>query len=74
MNLDVLFEDNHCLAVNKPAGLLSQGDASGDPSLVDLATLYLKTRYKKPGNVYVGLLHRLDRPTSGQSFIRTGKT
>jgi 23S rRNA pseudouridine1911/1915/1917 synthase len=65
MNLDVLFEDNHCLAVNKPAGLLSQGDASGDPSLVDLATLYLKTRYKKPGNVYVGLLHRLDRPTSG---------
>ena len=65
MNLDVLFEDNHCLAVNKPAGLLSQGDASGDPSLVDLATLYLKTRYPKPGNVYVGLLHRLDRPTSG---------
>jgi 23S rRNA pseudouridine1911/1915/1917 synthase len=65
MNLDVLFEDNHCLAVNKPAGLLSQGDASGDPSLVDLATLYLKTRYNKPGNVYVGLLHRLDRPTSG---------
>ncbi len=65
MNLDVLFEDNHCLAVNKPAGLLSQGDASGDPSLVDLATLYLRTRYAKPGNVYVGLLHRLDRPTSG---------
>ncbi len=65
MNLDVLFEDNHCLAVNKPAGLLSQGDASGDPSLVDLATSYLRTRYKKPGNVYVGLLHRVDRPTSG---------
>jgi 23S rRNA pseudouridine1911/1915/1917 synthase len=65
MNLEVLFEDNHCLAVNKPAGLLSQGDATGDPSLVDMATLYLKTRYKKPGNVYVGLLHRLDRPTSG---------
>ena len=65
MNLDVLFEDNHCLAVNKPAGLLSQGDASGDPSLVDLATHYLKSRYKKPGNVYLGLLHRLDRPTSG---------
>ena len=69
MNLDVLFEDNHCLAVNKPAGLLSQGDASGDPSLVDLATLYLKTRYKKPGNVYVGLLHRLDRPTSGAVLL-----
>ena len=65
MNLDVLFEDNHCLVVNKPAGLLSQGDASGDPSLVDLATHYLKCRYHKPGNVYLGLLHRLDRPTSG---------
>jgi 23S rRNA pseudouridine1911/1915/1917 synthase len=65
MNLEVLYEDNHCLAVNKPAGLLSQGDRSGEPSLVDLATLYLKKRYAKPGNVYVGLLHRLDRPTSG---------
>jgi 23S rRNA pseudouridine1911/1915/1917 synthase len=65
MNLEVLFEDNHCLAVNKPAGLPSQGDASGDPSLVDLAMLYLKARYHKPGNVYVGLVHRLDRPTSG---------
>jgi len=65
MNLDVLFEDNHCLAVNKPAGLLSQGDESGEPSLVDAVTAYLKTRYAKPGNVYVGLLHRLDRPTSG---------
>ena len=71
MNLDVLFEDNHCLAVNKPAGLLSQGDASGDPSLVDLATQYLKTRYNKPGNVYVGLLHRLDRPTSGVVLLAT---
>jgi 23S rRNA pseudouridine1911/1915/1917 synthase len=65
MNLDVLFEDNHCLAVNKPAGLLSQGDVSGEPSLVESAASYLKTRYQKPGNVYVGLLHRLDRPTSG---------
>jgi 23S rRNA pseudouridine1911/1915/1917 synthase len=65
MNLEVLFEDNHCLAVNKPAGLLSQGDASGQPSLVELAKAYLKTRYRKPGNVYVGLLHRLDRPVSG---------
>ncbi len=65
MNLEVLFEDNHCLAVNKPAGLLSQGDVSGEPSLVDVVTSYLKTRYQKPGNVYVGLLHRLDRPTSG---------
>jgi 23S rRNA pseudouridine1911/1915/1917 synthase len=65
MNLDVIYEDNHCLAVNKPAGVLSQGDVSGDPSLVDLVTLYVKARYGKPGNVYLGLLHRLDRPTSG---------
>ncbi len=65
MKLDVLFEDNHCLAVNKPAGLLSQGDESGHTSLVDEVAVYLKTRYAKPGNVYVGLLHRLDRPASG---------
>ena len=65
MNLDVLYEDNHCLAVNKPAGLPSQGDETGSESLVDLVTRYLRMRYAKPGNVYVGLLHRLDRPTSG---------
>jgi 23S rRNA pseudouridine1911/1915/1917 synthase len=65
MNLARLFEDNHCLAVNKPAGLLSQADHSGEPSLLDLVRQDLKTRYRKPGNVYVGLLHRLDRPTSG---------
>ena len=47
------------------AGMLSQGDRSGEASLVSLATQYLKTRYAKPGNVYVGLLHRLDRPASG---------
>lgn len=63
--LEILHEDNHCLAVNKPAGLLSQGDFTGDESLVSLAKAYLKTRYQKPGNVYVGLVHRLDRPTSG---------
>ena len=69
IDLDVLFEDNHCLAVNKPAGLLSQGDRSGEPSLVDVASHYLKTRYAKPGNVYVGLLHRLDRPASGVMLL-----
>jgi 23S rRNA pseudouridine1911/1915/1917 synthase len=74
MNLEVLFEDNHCLAVNKPAGLLSQADGSSAACLVDLATHYLKTRYAKPGNVYVGLLHRLDRPTSGVVLLaKTGK-
>jgi 23S rRNA pseudouridine1911/1915/1917 synthase len=67
MNADfeILFEDNHCLAVNKPAGLLTQGDASGDTSLFELVKADLKVRYAKPGNVYLGLLHRLDRPTSG---------
>jgi 23S rRNA pseudouridine1911/1915/1917 synthase len=65
VKLEVLLEDNHCLAVNKPAGLLSQGDLTGEPSLVELAKAYLKAKYQKPGDVYLGLLHRLDRPTSG---------
>jgi 23S rRNA pseudouridine1911/1915/1917 synthase len=69
MKLDVLYEDNHCLAVNKPAGLPSQGDESGDASLVDIVTGYLRERYRKPGNVYVGLVHRLDRPTSGVVLV-----
>jgi 23S rRNA pseudouridine1911/1915/1917 synthase len=74
MSFDVIFEDNHCLAINKPAGLLSQGDDTGEPSIVDLATAYLKDRYRKPGNVYVGLVHRLDRPTSGIVLLaRTSK-
>ena len=63
--LEVLFEDNHCLAVNKPAGLLAQGDVTGEPSLLEAARDYLKEKYAKPGNVFVGLVHRLDRPTSG---------
>jgi 23S rRNA pseudouridine1911/1915/1917 synthase len=72
--LEILYEDNHLLAVNKPAGLLSQGDRSGDPSLVDAVTHDMKTRYAKAGNVYVGLLHRLDRPASGIMLLaKTGK-
>jgi 23S rRNA pseudouridine1911/1915/1917 synthase len=63
--LHILFEDNHCLAVDKPAGLLTQGDVTGEPTLVDRAREYLRERYAKPGNVYVGLVHRLDRPASG---------
>ena len=74
MNLEILYEDNHCLAVNKPAGLPSQRDRSEDTSLVDVASRYLKERYGKPGNVYVGLVHRLDRPTSGVVLLaRTSK-
>jgi len=70
----ILHEDNHCLAVDKPAGLLSQGDSTGEPSVVDLARDYLKARFAKPGNVYVGLVHRLDRPTSGVLLLaRTSK-
>jgi 23S rRNA pseudouridine1911/1915/1917 synthase len=61
----VLFEDNHILALEKPPGLLSQGDSTGEPSLLDLAKDYIKEKYKKPGNVYCGLVHRLDRPASG---------
>jgi 23S rRNA pseudouridine1911/1915/1917 synthase len=72
--LDILFEDNHCLAVNKPAGLLTQGDATGEPTLLDTARAYLKRRYHKPGSVFIGLVHRLDRPTSGVVLLaRTSK-
>jgi 23S rRNA pseudouridine1911/1915/1917 synthase len=69
IKLDILFEDNHCLAVNKPAGLRSQADRSGEPSMIDVASHYLKTHYTKPGNVYVGLLHRLDLPASGVMLL-----
>ena len=63
--IPILLEDNHLLALDKPAGLLAQGDATGDRSVVDLARADLKHRHNKPGNVYVGLVHRLDRPVSG---------
>lgn len=72
--LDVLFEDNHCLAVVKPARLLVAGDETGDESLLDRAKAYLKRKYAKPGDVYLGLVHRLDRPVSGVVlFARTSK-
>jgi 23S rRNA pseudouridine1911/1915/1917 synthase len=64
--LTILFEDNHCLAVAKPAPLLTQGVAAGPiPTLEALVKSYLKERYQKPGNVYLGIPHRLDRPVSG---------
>lgn len=63
--LIVLFEDNHCLAVAKPAALLTQGVPPGIPTLEALAKSYLKERYGKQGNVYLGIPHRLDRPVSG---------
>jgi 23S rRNA pseudouridine1911/1915/1917 synthase len=63
--LDVLFEDNHILVVNKPSGLLVQGDETGDKPLSELAKEYIKDKYQKPGNVFMGVVHRLDRPVSG---------
>ena len=75
MNIPILFEDNHVLAINKPAGLLSQGDHTGDASVVTLIKAYLKETYAKPGNVYLGLVHRLDRPVSGTMVLaRTSKS
>jgi 23S rRNA pseudouridine1911/1915/1917 synthase len=63
--LHILFEDNHCLAVAKPAPLLTQGVPPGVPTLEAMVKAYLKERYQKPGNVYLGIPHRLDRPVSG---------
>lgn len=72
--IEVLYEDNHCLVLNKPAGLLAQGDATGESTALDLARAYLKERYAKPGNVFVGLVQRLDRPVSGVFLLaRTSK-
>jgi RluA family pseudouridine synthase len=72
--LKVIYEDNHLLVVSKPPGILTQGDITGDISLLEIAKEYLKEKYKKPGNVYLGLVHRLDRPASGVVvFARTSK-
>lgn len=64
-DLEVLLEDNHVLAVNKRAGLATMGVAAGTPSLIEEAKQYLKDRYDKPGNVYVGVVSRLDAPVTG---------
>ncbi len=70
----VLYEDNHLIAVYKPAGLLAQADKGGEKCLMDEVKEYLKEKYKKPGNVFLGLLHRLDRPVSGVVlFAKTSK-
>ena len=65
MQPEILFEDNHLLVINKPAGMLSQGDNTGDLSVLEVCKNMIKHRDKKPGSVYLGLPHRLDRPTSG---------
>jgi 23S rRNA pseudouridine1911/1915/1917 synthase len=70
----VFHEDNHLLALYKPAGLLVQGDKTGEPSLLDLGKTWLKERYQKPGEVFLALVHRLDRPVAGVLlFCRTSK-
>lgn len=70
----VLYEDNHLLIVNKAPGQLVQGDKTGDVPLVNLVKAYLKKKYNKPGEVFLGVVHRLDRPTSGVLvFARTSK-
>ncbi|HYE94994.1 MAG TPA: RluA family pseudouridine synthase [Rubricoccaceae bacterium] len=72
--MDVLHLDNHLLVVAKPAGLLAQADRTGDPDLVSAAKAYLKARFERPGDVFVGLVHRLDRPVSGVVVLaRTSK-
>jgi len=74
MAVQVLYEDNHLIAVYKPVGVLVQGDKSGDVSLMDDVKEYLKNTYKKPGNVFLGLIHRLDRNVEGiVLFAKTSK-
>ena len=63
--INVLFEDNHIIIINKEAGDLVQGDSTGDETILDKIKSYLKKKYKKPGKVFLGLVHRIDRPTSG---------
>jgi len=65
MAIEVLYEDNHLIGVNKKAGDITQGDKTGDETLPDKVKAWLKVKYDKPGNVFCGVIHRLDRPTSG---------
>ena len=72
--LNVIYEDNHLLVVEKPVNILSQGDNTNDDDMVNLLKKYLKEKYNKPGNVYLGLVHRLDRPVGGvMVFAKTSK-
>lgn len=73
-NLQVLYKDNHIIIVNKRSGDITQGDKTGDTPLSDVVKAYIKDKYNKAGNVYLGVVHRLDRPTSGVIiFARTSK-
>ena len=73
-NLQVLFEDNHIIVVNKRSGDIVQGDITGDKPLSEVVKEYIAEKYNKPGNVYLGVVHRLDRPTTGLViFAKTSK-
>jgi len=72
--MEVVYEDNHIIIINKASGEIVQGDKSGDTPLADLVKDYIKRKYNKPGNVFLGVVHRLDRPVSGLVvFARTSK-
>jgi 23S rRNA pseudouridine1911/1915/1917 synthase len=72
--LEVLYEDNHLIAINKKSGDIVQGDKTGDAPLSDFVKSYIKKKYNKPGEVFLGTIHRLDRPTSGVVlYARTSK-
>jgi len=72
--MDVIYEDNHIIVVNKPQGVPSQADKTGDMDMLTLVKQYIKEKYNKPGDVYLGLVHRLDRSTAGlMIFARTSK-
>lgn len=73
-NLQILYEDNHLIVINKRAGDLVQGDKTGDAPLSDILKVYIQEKYNKPGQVFLGVVHRLDRPTTGVViFARTSK-
>mgnify|MGYP005765897751 FL=1 len=72
--LNVLYEDNHVIVVEKPVNIPSQGDKTGDVDMLSIVKHYLKEKYQKPGEVYLGLIHRLDRPVGGvMVFAKTSK-
>ena len=72
--LNVIYEDNHIIVVEKPVNIPSQGDKTGDIDMLTLVKRYIKEKYNKPGEVYLGLVHRLDRPVGGvMVFARTSK-
>lgn len=72
--LKVIFEDNHIIVVEKPVNIPSQGDKTGDVDMLSVIKEYIKEKYNKPGNVYLGLVHRLDRPVGGvMIFAKTSK-